>query len=399
MSVRDRNPFRPGNGIVPPVLAGRDAVLGSFARLLDENLRGLPRNLMLYGLRGTGKTVLLQMFRQICEEKGWLLMEREFNERYRDEEVFAEALLQDLTAAASRISLVKRAKQVGKEVAELLKPEELEVLGIRYKPFYRSRKIHLEDHLKNHLVDNWKVFARAADEVHGLVFLYDEFHTVRDIEPNFPLASLLGGLAHAQRTGCRYILVVSGLPNMKTNMKEAKTYVERMFRFEEVGNLGSEDAKKAIEEPIVKAGIAFDPKVIEAIVRETRGYPYFLQFYGYYLVETLNRERVSVSDYEKVHAGMLEELDRSFFEDRFEQASDAEQDVLFAVARLGEDNVKTSDISRKCKQYYQTLMSSLNRLIDKNLIYKARKGRYSFALPLFRDFLLRKLSKSKQNYA
>ena len=399
MSVRERNPFRPGNGIVPPVLAGRDAALNSFARLLDENLRGLPRNLMLYGLRGTGKTVLLQVFRQICEEKGWLLVEREFNERYRDEEVFAEALLQDLTAAASRISLVKRAKQVGKEVAELLKPEELEVLGVRYKPFYRSRKIPLEDHLKNHLVDNWKVFASAAEEVHGLVFLYDEFHTVRDVEPNFPLASLLGGLAHAQRTGCRYILVVSGLPNMKANMKEAKTYVERMFRFEEVGNLGSEDAKKAIEEPIVKAGIAFDPKVIEAIVRETRGYPYFLQFYGYYLVETLNRERVSVSDYEKVHAGMLEELDRSFFEDRFEQASDAEQDVLFAVARLGEDNVKTSDISRKCKQYYQTLMSSLNRLIDKNLIYKARKGRYSFALPLFRDFLLRKLSKSKQNYA
>jgi len=399
VSVRDRNPFRPGNGIVPPVLAGRDAVLDSFARLLDENLRGLPRNLMLYGLRGTGKTVLLQVFRQICEEKGWLLMEREFNERYRDEEVFAEALLQDLTAAASRISLVKRAKRVGKEVAELLKPEELEVLGIRYKPFYRSRKIPLEDHLKNHLVDNWKVFARAADEVHGLVFLYDEFHTVRDIEPNFPLASLLGGLAHAQRTGCRYILVVSGLPNMKTNMKEAKTYVERMFRFEEVGNLGSEDAKKAIEEPIAKAEIAFDPEVIEAILRETRGYPYFLQFYGYYLIENLNRESVRFSDYEKVHSGMLEELDRSFFEDRFEQASDAEQDVLLAIARLEEQNVKTSDISRKCKQDYQTLMSILNRLIDKNLIYKARKGKYSFALPLFRDFLLRKLSKSKQNYA
>jgi len=399
MSVRERNPFRPGNGIVPPVLAGRDAALNSFARLLDENLRGLPRNLMLYGLRGTGKTVLLQVFRQICEEKGWLLVEREFNERYRDEEVFAEALLQDLTAAASRISLVKRAKQVGKEVAELLKPEELEVLGVRYKPFYRSRKIPLEDHLKNHLVDNWKVFASAAEEVHGLVFLYDEFHTVRDVEPNFPLASLLGGLAHAQRTGCRYILVVSGLPNMKANMKEAKTYVERMFRFEEVGNLGPEDAKKAIEEPVVKARIAFDPRVIETLVKETQGYPYFLQFYGYYLIENLNRESVSVSDYEKVHTGMLKELDRSFFEDRFQQASDAEQDVLFAMARLGEQNVKTSDISRKCKQYYQTLMSSLNRLIDKNLIYKARKGRYSFALPLFRDFLLRKLSRSKQNYA
>jgi len=392
MSARDKNPFRPGNGVLPPFLAGRDKVLTSFATLLDENLRGLPRNLILYGLRGTGKTVLLQMFKQICERKGWIFAEREFNERYRNEEVFAEAFLQDVTKAASNISLLKKARELGKRVADLLKPEELEILGIRYKPFYKQQKILLEDHLKDHLIDNWKLFANAAEEAHGLVFFYDEFHAVKDAAPNFPLASFLGGLAHAQRKGCKYLVVVSGLPNMKVNMKEAKTYVERMFRFEEIANLSSEDAKKAIEEPITKAGIVFDPKVVQAIVKETQGYPYFLQFYGYFLIETLDKIRIGFSDYKEVHDDMLEELDRSFFEDRFGMASDAEQEGLLSMAKIGEANIKTSEISQRCKQDYQTMISSLNRLIDKNLIYKARKGKYSFTLPLFRNFLFRKLS-------
>jgi len=334
------------------------------------------------------------MFKQICERKKWIFVEREFNERYMDEEVFAEAFLQDLTRAASDISLLKKAKEFGKRAVDLLKPEELEVLGIRYKPFYKTQKTLLEDHLKDHLIDNWKLFAKATEEAHGLVFIYDEFHVVKDVTPNFPLASFLGGLAYAQRKGCRYVVIASGLPNMKTNMKEAKTYVERMFRFEETANLDPEDARKAIEEPITKAGIKFDPDVIQAIVNETKGYPYFIQFYGYHLIENLNLDHVRLSDYKKVHADMLDELDRSFFDDRFEQASHAEQEVLFAVAEIGEENVKTLEISQRCKHDYQTLISSLNRLADKNLIYRTRKGRYSFALPLFRDFILRKLSRS-----
>ncbi|MGO8806544.1 MAG: ATP-binding protein [Candidatus Bathyarchaeia archaeon] len=101
MSAKEKNPFRPGNGIVPPFVAGREQVLESFSSLLDENSRGLPRNLILYGLRGTGKTVMLQLFRTVCEEKGWLFAEREFNERFRDEEFFAEAFLKDVTNLAS----------------------------------------------------------------------------------------------------------------------------------------------------------------------------------------------------------------------------------------------------------------------------------------------------------
>ena len=394
MSAKEKNPFRPGNGIVPPFVAGREQVLESFSSLLDENSRGLPRNLILYGLRGTGKTVMLQLFRTVCEEKGWLFAEREFNERFRDEEFFAEAFLKDVTNLASQVSLRKRLKEMGKKVGDTIKPEEVEVLGVKYKPFYKSEHVLLEDHLKDSLVDNWKVIDESSSKNKGLVFLYDEFHSVRDCAPNFPLASLLGAMAYAQRKGCKYILVIAGLPNIRGYLKEAKTYVERMFAFSELGNLPKVDARRAIEEPLSASGIKFDDDVLEAIANETRGYPYFLQFYCYYLVEKLDKFSITLSDYRAVHEEILSQLDRSFFEDRFDQASDAEQQILLSMAKAGEEDVKTSEICKRVKQDYQTAIVTLNRLLDKNFIYKTRKGRYSFALPLFRDFLLRKLSRT-----
>jgi len=364
VSARERNPFRPGNGIPPPLLAGREAALESFSRLLDENARGVPANLILYGLRGTGKTVLLQMFKQICEESKWAYVEREFNERYRDEESFAEAFLQDLTNVASSISLRKRATEFGKKIVDTVKPEEMEVAGISYKPFYKSKRTLLEDHLRNHLINNWKIFERASDQTKGLVFFYDEFHSVRDLTPNFPLASLLGALAESQRRNCKYILVASGLPNVKIYMKEAKTYVERMFRFQELGNLNEKDSRHAIEEPLSKARIYFEGDVTESLINDARGYPYFLQFYGYSMIEKLNRDKITPSDFQRVRKSILDDLDKSFFDDRFESASDFEQKVLLAMARAGEDNLKTSEIAKRLPhQDYQTILSSLGGLL------------------------------------
>ena len=392
LSAKNRNPFRPGNGIVPPFVAGRDNVLRSFRQILDENSRGLPRNLILYGLRGTGKTVMLQLFKEICEEEGWLYVEREFNERFRDEEKFAEAFLRDLTNSASRVSLKKRVKEVGKKLGSSIKPEEVEAFGVKYKPFYKSEGTLLEDHLKESLIDDWNVIGKSQRK--GLVFLYDEFHSIRDAEPNFPLASLLGAMAHAQRHGCRYVLVFAGLPNMRGYLKEAKTYVERMFAYIELGNLAPTEARRAIVDPLDVAQIRFEDDVVRTIVGETHGYPYFLQFYCYDLIERLNKNVIDATDYDRTHAEILSLLDKSFFEDRFEQVSGAEQEILFAMARAGEENIKTSEIGRRAHMDYQSMLVSLNRLVDKNVIYKTRKGRYSFALPLFREFLLRKLNRT-----
>lgn len=241
------NPFVPGNGIEPRYLAGRDEYIESFTGSLQSFEQGLPRNTVLSGLRGTGKTVLLRRFKLVAESRDWLTVEREFNARFSDENAFAEAMVKDVVTKATDVSLAAKLKKLGKRVVDTIKPEELDVYGITYKPFYKeARKELLEDYLKEILVKNWDVFKKSGHK--GLLLLYDEFHTVKDRkgQKSFPLASLLGALSYAQRNGCNYYLCASGLPIIKSNLKEAKTYTERMFEFRELDNLDAQEASKAI---------------------------------------------------------------------------------------------------------------------------------------------------------
>ncbi len=145
----------PGNGIEPKYLAGRDEYLESFARSLQSFEHGLPRNTVLSGLRGTGKTVLLRRFKIVAESKDWLTVEREFNARFSDENTFAEAIVKDIVTKATDVSLANKLKKLGKRMIDTIKPEELDVYGITYKPFYKeARKELLEDYLKEILVKN-----------------------------------------------------------------------------------------------------------------------------------------------------------------------------------------------------------------------------------------------------
>jgi predicted AAA+ superfamily ATPase len=134
------NPFRPGNGIEPKYLAGREDIINSFETSLRSYEEGLSRNVTISGLRGTGKTVLLRYFKVVSESRKWVTVEREFNERFQDESEFAEAFVQDLISKATEVSLLKRVKETGKKVADILKPQELQIYGVTYKPFYKTRK-------------------------------------------------------------------------------------------------------------------------------------------------------------------------------------------------------------------------------------------------------------------
>lgn len=382
------NPFRPGNGIEPPYLAGRGKELQDFKRSLDIALT-LPRNLVISGLRGAGKTVLLKQLATICQKKGWLSISREFNERFCDEEKFVEAISTDIMTKAQGVSLSKRLRDKGKQLAELVKRGQITYKDFSYQlPEITGKKPLLEDYLKTILTENWKIFDRT--QVNGLVFLYDEFHTVVDgrIPEHFPLATLLGALSYAQREGMRYYLVVSGLPPLYRNILEAKTYAERMFTVRELANLSKEEAAQAISKPLEGSGYSFSGDLIRRIVDDTKGYPYFLQFYGHFLIEHIPEESISLQDLMEIRPLLLRELDVSFFEGRFERASDAEKRVLLAMAYVG-DRARTSDIIRQTDVSGDVTKQLLGRLGEKGLIYRIRKGVYSFTLPLFREFLLR----------
>jgi hypothetical protein len=383
------NPFMPGNGIEPRYLAGREEYLSSFEKSLKSFERGLPRNTVVSGLRGTGKTVLLRRYKVIAESKGWLTVEREFNERFSNEEDFAEAIVGDIISKATEVSLIQKAKKLGKKIADVIKPEELSAYGITYKPFYKGKKHLLEDHLKEILVKNWQVFRKADKK--GVVFLYDEFHTVRDAKDkkSFPLASLLGAISYAQRNGCRYYLCIGGLPIITTNLKNAKTYTERMFEIREVGNLDEKEAERAIVNSLKSSEYEFEQELIDKVVSETRGYPYFIQFYGYFIIENTAKKKIELVDLTKIKSKLLGELDLSFFMDRLNLASTKEKQVLFSMAKIGENEIETSQIIKTSKIGKAILMELLKRLIEKGLIYRSSRGRYGFTLPLFREFLLR----------
>ena len=210
-------------------------------------------------------------------------------------------------------------------------------------------------------------------------------------ENNFPLASFLGALSYAQRVGCRYYFVLSGLPNLKTNLKEAKTYTERMFTFKEAANLPQDEAKKAIVEPLKKSDYSFEPQLIDKIVDESRGYPYFLQFYGFYLIKTSGSQKVGIKDFNKKRVDLCHELDISFFEDRYNLASEKEKLVLLAMAKSKSEKISMKDLSRFSKMEYHSLIENLKRLIDKGLIYKYSRATYAFTTPLFMEYLQKQI--------
>ena len=379
------NPFRPGNGIIPPYLAGREKETLWFKNSLESAL-SLPQNLVLSGIRGTGKTVLLRKFEEICAKKKWLFVRREFNSKLNQEGEFLDALLTDIITKTKGVSLAKRLKKpvIGFKKDNIDNTEEdiIYILTQKYKG-------PLGDKLEAILEDVYESIYKAG--YNGLVLLYDEFHFIEDgkIGNNFPLSLLLESFSHAQQKGLRYYLVLSGLPPLFPNMVKSKTYAERMFSVKNIGNLPKEASQKAIRLPLKKSKINFIDDLINTIVKETQGYPYFLQFYPYYLIQNIPKKKIGLIEFNEMYPLILKELDGSFFSGRFNRASGSEQKILFEMAKLVPE-IKFSELREKTKIDKNYLNQIMINLIEKGLIFRIGRGKYKFTLPLFEKFLLRK---------
>jgi len=379
------NPFRPGNGIMPPYLAGRESEIFWFENSLTSAL-SLPQNLVLSGIRGTGKTVLLRIFENICTKKKWLFVRREFNNKLNQEGEFLNALLTDIVAKTKGISLVKKLRKplIGfkERYKEGIDGDIISILIQKYKG-------PLGDRLEAILRDVYNAILEAG--YNGLVLLYDEFHFIEDgkVNDNYPLSLLLESLSHVQQEGLRYYLVLSGLPPLFPNLVKAKTYAERMFSVKNIGNLSKDASFKAIKLPLEDAGINFTDELINTIVEEAQGYPYFLQFYPYYLIQNIPKKRITLKDFKEMYPLLLKELNESFFMGRFNRASNGEQKILFEMAKLGSE-IKFSELREKAKIDKNYLNQILISLIEKGLIFRIGRGKYKFTLPLFEKFLLRK---------
>lgn len=391
------NPFRPGAGHQPPYLAGRVNEKNEFRRLLQQDT--VLENMILTGLRGVGKTVLLETLKPLALKGGWLWVGTDLSEASSlTEDRMAIRLLTDIAVVTSSFSMEVDEPAIG--LGSPVKKKKIS-LGFNYlSEIYASTPGLVADKLKAVLK---QIDQLLKGRVRGIVFAYDEAQVISDHAKNneYPMSLLLDVFQSIQKSGTPFMLVLTGLPTLFPKLVEARTYAERMFRVVQLEKLSSDDSRDAVVKPIEDAGcpLHLDDSSIGLIVETSGGYPYFIQFicrevYDVFVQRTDKGEEPTVPIDE-----IVRKLDTDFFAGRWARATDRQRELLTVIAELDScEEFTVQEVSQLSKEILEKAMGSsqvnqmLGALGTAGLIYKNRHGRYSFAVPLMERFIKRQQS-------
>lgn len=389
------NPFRPGAGHPPPYLAGREHEQQEFSKLLTQ--KPVLTNLVLTGLRGTGKTVLLETFRPLAIQQRWLWAGADLSEAASvSEESLVIRILTDLAPLVSGVTVGEREqKQIGYKGASSREAVHLDHTLL--KGLYDRTPGLTSDKLRAVLELVWACLEKTG--CRGIVLAYDEAQNLGDqaAKEQYPLSLLLDVFQAIQKKGLPFLLVLTGLPTLFPKLVEARTFAERMFHVTTLGRLNEPQSRDAILKPIEGHEVRFTPQGVAEIVRQSGGYPYFIQFLCRELFDSYLQQAASgridpiVTVAETVH-----KLDTDFFSGRWNRVTDRQRELLSVVAELPhcDEEFTVQDVVERSKGTAKPFGSShvnqiLAKLSESGLIYKNRHGRYSFAVPLLGDFIRR----------
>lgn len=391
------NPFRPGAGHMPPYLAGRTKEQDRFRRLVQQG-DTITENLVLTGLRGVGKTVLLETLRPIAREHRWLWTGADMSESASvTEEKLALRLITDVSVITSTLLQHTSSRQLVGFVSGV--ERESRTIGFsELMQTYNSTPGLVVDKLKAVLTFVWQALHA---HVNGIVFAYDEAQILSDKARNgeFPLSMLLELFQALQRQGMKYLLVLTGLPTLFPRLVESRTYSERMFHVMFLTRLSDDESREAIVRPTQARGcpFTFDENTILTIMRLSGGYPYFIQFICREIFDVCLTKLDTGEPLIIPEEAIVSKLDNDFFAARWERATDRERELLYVAASLPncDDEFTVSDIVSLSHQSLRKPFSAsqtnqmLVRLSDKGLAFKNRHGKYSFAVPLMWRFVRR----------
>jgi type II secretory pathway predicted ATPase ExeA len=391
------NPFRPGAGHRPPYLAGRQHEKQEFSRLLAQTV--VTDNFVITGLRGVGKTVLLEELKPAALSEGWLWVGTDMSESATISEAnIAQRLITDLSVVTSS---VKVAEEKNSAIGFIGRDQSVDV-NLTYDVLigiYNATPGLVVDKLKA----LFNVIAPCVSAMgrKGVVFAYDEAQNLADHaqKEQYPLSVLLDLFQSVQRQGIPFLLVFSGLPTLFPKLIEARTYAERMFRVIFLEKLSESETREAIEKPVQETGcpVTFNKSAVAMIYKYSGGYPYFIQFicresYDAYLQQAADGKPPVVPI-----TGIIRKLDTDFFAGRWSRATDRQQELLSVIASLPNRDseftvqeilAKSEEILKKPfgRSHINQLLTSL---ISAGLIYRDRHGKYLFAVPLMADFIKR----------
>ena len=384
-----RNPYAPGAGQRPPELAGRDRELAQFEVVLERIARGRPeRGLVLTGLRGVGKTVLLNSFRSMALQRMWGTGKIEARPDQSIRRPVAGALHMAVRELAPRHRSPDRVdhflgvlKSFAGRDPKAPRGTFVPHLGIDV-PAARGRADSgdLEIDLTELLTDAASI---ATDLGVGIALFVDEMQDI----PAADVSALCAAIHELSQSGGPLIVVGAGLPHLPSVLSASKSYSERLFRYVPIDRLDRAAADQALLAPARREGADFEPAALDALFEAADGYPYFVQAYGKVTWDVAAASPVTAGDVKVASAQAENELAVGFFGSRYERATPAEREYMRAMAMLGDDPVQTAAVADKLGRKHSSVSPARDALIKKGLIYSSERGLIAFTVPHFGRFL------------
>lgn len=381
-----RNPFAPGAGNRPPELAGRDPILEEASVAIQRALIGKPsRSQMLLGLRGVGKTVLLNKIQEVAEANGH---ETSFIEAPENKPL-CDLLYPRIHQALRKLSLVENARAKSISAMRALrsfasvfhvKIGEIEI-GV-------DPEVGIADS-GDLEADLPELFVRVGEAAQAAgrawTLLIDEVQYLKSED----LAALIVSVHKVNQKNLPVLFFGAGLPQVAALSGDAKSYAERLFHYPPVGALNDEAARTAIRQPIEDEGESIEDPALDDILQKTRGYPYFLQEWGYQCWSLADDSPIDIEVARGAAVASTKRLDDGFFKVRFDRLTPKEREYVIAMAQLGPGPYRSADVAEKLGESHRSLGPRRSQIISKGMIYSPQHGDIAFTVPMFDDYLRR----------
>lgn len=381
------NPYSPGSGRRPSELAGRQDEVDAFDLLMAKARQRRPdRGIVLHGLRGVGKTVLLNEFRRQAERAEFMVVTLEGRDADGGPDAVRAKLARNLLQAGRKLNNKSAGATLKSALGSVASfSAKLGVTGIdigvalnRGRADSGSIEVDLEE-----LVED--LCTALAEKRSGLVFVIDE---MQDLDA--PLIAALLSVQHlANQREWPFYIAGAGLPNLPSVLSESRSYAERLFNYRSIGPLSRPAAESALTVPAAKFGASFEPAARDLVLDASGGYPYFVQEYGYAVWETAPEKVITLSDARVALEIGRQQLDQGFFPSRWERASKAEKSYLQLMAADGDEGCSTAELATRAQKKQSSMTMTRSSLIRKGIIYSPALGRVAFTVPGMADYISR----------
>ncbi|HIJ61065.1 MAG TPA: ATP-binding protein [Rhodospirillaceae bacterium] len=381
-----RNPFAPGAGSRPPELAGRSAILEMARISCGRAVKGRnARSIMLLGLRGVGKTVLLNEIGRNAEQESLLVSRVESPEG----ESLARLIFPEMRKVMRSLSGVEAAKHLAfrglNGLRNFASAFKIGIAGVEVGMETEPGLAETGD-LQYDLPDLFTLIGKAAQAAgRGWLLLVDEVQYLSEAD----LSALIVALHRISQDGLPILMVGAGLPQIARSAGEAKSYSERLFQFPAVGALDPVSAGQAVEKPFLEEGATIAPEALQTIVERTKGYPFFLQEWGSVIWDNSQGPEITFDDVDRSYAETLARLDEGFFKVRIDRLTKAEVQFVKTMAQLGDGPYAMADIAKAMGRSQNSLGPARASILSKGMVFSSDHGFLDFSVPLFAEFMRR----------